>query len=64
MAVSSALALKKVSGAVTRESFLRAISSLSNYESGDFVISYGPNGRFGMKKADITLISSWEKLVR
>lgn len=58
------MALSKVNGTVTRESFLKAISHLGRYESGDFLIDYTPELRTSMKNAEITMISSAGRLVR
>ena len=58
------LALKRIKGNVTRESFLAALNSIGRFESGDFSVDYGPNARVGMKRADITIIDAAGRLRR
>jgi len=42
---------------------MRALETVSNYDVGDFVLSYSPTNRVGSQYVDITVISKDGRLL-
>ena len=49
---------------LTRESFIKAMESMSDYDAGGFKVSYSPENHNGSKFVDLTIISRDQKFVR
>jgi len=47
----------------TREKVMRSLETVSNYDVGDFVLSYSPTNRVGSQYVDITVISKDGRLL-
>ena len=56
--------LKRAGRKLDRETFLRAMNSLSDYDAGGFKVSYGPQNHSGSDFVDLTIISKNETFVR
>jgi ABC-type branched-subunit amino acid transport system substrate-binding protein len=56
--------LKRAGRKLDRENFLRAMESLSDYDTGGFKITYGPQDHSGSDFVDLTIISRKETFVR
>ena len=56
--------LRRAGKNLTRESFMKALESLDNYDVGGFKVTYGPDNRSGSKFVDLTIISKDQKFVR
>ena len=56
--------LRRAGRKLDRESFVRAMESMGDYDTGGFKVSYGPNTRAGSKFVDLTIISRDQKFVR
>jgi len=56
--------LKRAGRKLDRESFLKAMESMGDFDTGGFKVSYGPNTRAGSKFVDLTIISRGQKFVR
>jgi branched-chain amino acid transport system substrate-binding protein len=56
--------LKRAGRRLDRESFLRAMDSLGEYDVGGFKVAYSADNHYGSKFIDLTIISRDEKFVR
>ena len=56
--------LRRTGRKLDRESFVKAMESMTDYDAGGFKVSYGPGNRSGSKFVDLTIISKDEKFVR
>lgn len=56
--------LRRAGKNLTRESFVKAMESIQDYDVGGFKVSYGPGVRSGSKFVDLTIISRDQKFVR
>jgi len=56
--------LRRAGRNLTRESFVRAMESIQDYDAGGFKVTYGPGNRSGSKFVDLTIISKDQKFVR
>lgn len=56
--------LRRAGKALTRESFIKAMESLSPYDVGGFKVNYGPDNHNGSTFVDLTIISRDQKFVR
>jgi branched-chain amino acid transport system substrate-binding protein len=56
--------LKRAGRKLDRESFIRAMESLGDYDAGGFKVSYGPSNHNGSKFVDLTIISKDQRFVR
>jgi ABC-type branched-subunit amino acid transport system substrate-binding protein len=56
--------LRRAGKNLTRESYIKALESLDNYDVGGFKVSYGPDNRSGSRFVDLTIISKDQKFVR
>jgi len=56
--------LKRAGKRLDRESFVRAMDSMSDYDAGGFKVSYGPRNHSGSDFVDLTIISRNESFVR
>jgi ABC-type branched-subunit amino acid transport system substrate-binding protein len=56
--------LRRAGKRLDRESFVRAMESIQDYDVGGFRVSYGPGNRSGSKFVDLTIISKDQKFVR
>jgi branched-chain amino acid transport system substrate-binding protein len=56
--------LRRAGKNLTRDSFIKAMESLQEYDAGGFKVSYGPGQRSGSKFVDLTIISRDQKFVR
>jgi ABC-type branched-subunit amino acid transport system substrate-binding protein len=56
--------LKRAGRKLDRESFIRAMDSLGEYDVGGFRVAYSPDNHYGSKFVDLTIISRDEKFVR
>jgi len=48
----------------TRESVMKALETINQYDVGDFVVSYSPTNRLGSQYVDITVIGKDGRLLR
>ena len=56
--------LRRAGKNLTRESFIKAMESMSDYDAGGFKVSYSPENHNGSKFVDLTIISRDQKFVR
>jgi ABC-type branched-subunit amino acid transport system substrate-binding protein len=56
--------LRRAGRKLDRESFVKAMETMGDYDTGGFRVSYGPGMRAGSKFVDLTIISKDEKFVR
>jgi ABC-type branched-subunit amino acid transport system substrate-binding protein len=56
--------LRRAGRNLSRDSFIKAMESIQDYDVGGFKVSYGPNQRSGSKFVDLTIISRDQKFVR
>jgi branched-chain amino acid transport system substrate-binding protein len=49
---------------LTRDSFIKAMESMSEYDAGGFKVSYSPENHNGSKFVDLTIISKDQRFVR
>ena len=56
--------LRRAGKKLDRESFIKAMESMSDYDVGGFKVSYGPDNHAGSKFVDLTIISKDQKFVR
>jgi branched-chain amino acid transport system substrate-binding protein len=56
--------LRRAGRKLDRETFVRAMESMGEYDAGGFKVSYGPNTRSGSNFVDLTIISKAQKFVR
>jgi len=56
--------LRRTGRKLDRESFIRAMDSLTDYDAGGFKVSYAPDDRSGSRFVDLTIISRDQKFVR
>jgi ABC-type branched-subunit amino acid transport system substrate-binding protein len=49
---------------LTRESFIKAMESMGDYDAGGFKVSYAPDNHNGSKFVDLTIISKDQRFVR
>ena len=56
--------LRRAGRNLTRESFIRAMESMDNYDAGGFKVSFAPDNHNGSKFVDLTIISKEQRFVR
>jgi ABC-type branched-subunit amino acid transport system substrate-binding protein len=56
--------LRRAGKKLDRETFLRAMNSLGDYDAGGFKVTYGPQNHSGSDFVDLTIISKNETFVR
>jgi branched-chain amino acid transport system substrate-binding protein len=56
--------LKRAGHKLDRESFVKAMETMNDYDVGGFRVSYGPGVRYGSRFVDLTIISKDSKFVR
>jgi ABC-type branched-subunit amino acid transport system substrate-binding protein len=56
--------LRRAGRKLDRETFIRAMESLNDYDAGGFKLSYGPNDHNGSRFVDLTIISRNQRFVR
>ena len=56
--------LRRAGRKLDRETFIRAMESLDNYDVGGFKVSFGPQNHNGSKFVDLTIISKDQRFVR
>ena len=56
--------LRRAGRKLDRESFIRAMESMDNYDVGGFKVHFGPQNHNGSKFVDLTIISRDQKFVR
>jgi branched-chain amino acid transport system substrate-binding protein len=56
--------LRRAGKKLDRESFIKAMETIQDYDVGGFKVSYGPGQRSGSKFVDLTIISKDQKFVR
>jgi len=56
--------LKRAGRKLDRESFIRAMDSMGEYDVGGFNVAYSADNHYGSKFIDLTIISRDEKFVR
>ena len=56
--------LRRAGRKLDRESFIRAMESIQDYDFGGFKVNYGPGKRSGSQFVDLTIISKDQKFVR
>ncbi|MGZ5072448.1 MAG: ABC transporter substrate-binding protein, partial [Usitatibacter sp.] len=56
--------LRRAGKKLDRESFVRAMETIQDYDLGGFKVTYGPGNRSGSQFVDLTIISKDQKFVR
>jgi ABC-type branched-subunit amino acid transport system substrate-binding protein len=56
--------LRRAGRKLDRDSFIRAMESMNEFDAGGFKVSYGPENHNGSKFVDLTIISKDQKFVR
>jgi ABC-type branched-subunit amino acid transport system substrate-binding protein len=56
--------LRRAGRKLDRESFLRAMDSMGDYDAGGSKVSYGPDNHSGSSFVDLTIVSKDQKFVR
>src|SRR6185437_8256314 len=56
--------MKRAGRKLDRESFIRAMDSMGEYDVGGFKVAYSADNHYGSKFIDLTIISRDEKFVR
>jgi branched-chain amino acid transport system substrate-binding protein len=56
--------LRRAGKNLTRDSFIKAMESIQDYDVGGFKVHYGPGLRYGSKFVDLTIISKDQRFVR
>jgi ABC-type branched-subunit amino acid transport system substrate-binding protein len=56
--------LRRAGRKLDRDSFIKAMETIQDYDVGGFKVSYGPGQRSGSKFVDLTIISRDQKFVR
>jgi branched-chain amino acid transport system substrate-binding protein len=56
--------LRRAGRNLTRDSFIKAMESMGEYDAGGFKVSYSPENHNGSKFVDLTIISRDQKFVR
>jgi ABC-type branched-subunit amino acid transport system substrate-binding protein len=56
--------LRRAGRNLSRDSFIKAMESIQDYDVGGFKVHYGPNQRSGSKFVDLTIISRDQRFVR
>ncbi len=56
--------LRRAGKKLDRESFVKAMETIQDYDLGGFKVNYGPGKRSGSQFVDLTIISKDEKFVR
>jgi len=56
--------LRRAGKNLTRDSFIRAMETIQDYDVGGFKVSFGPGRRSGSQFVDLTIISKDQKFVR
>ena len=56
--------LRRAGKGLSREGFVKAMESLTDYDAGGFKVSYSPENHNGSKWVDLTIISKDQKFVR
>ena len=60
----TAEAIKRAGKNLTRDGFIKAMESMSDYDIGGFKVEYSPENHNGSKFVDLTIISRDQKFVR
>jgi ABC-type branched-subunit amino acid transport system substrate-binding protein len=56
--------LRRAGRNLTRDSFIRAMETIQDYDAGGFKVTFGPGRRSGSQFVDLTIISKDQKFVR
>lgn len=56
--------LKRTGGNLTRESFVRSLETMSNYDAGGFQVKFSPTNHNGSHFVDLTVIGKDGKFMR
>jgi ABC-type branched-subunit amino acid transport system substrate-binding protein len=56
--------LRRAGKKLDRETFVKAMESMSEFDVGGFKVSYGPENHNGSKFVDLTIISKDQRFVR
>ncbi len=56
--------LRRAGKSLTRESFVKAMETMGDYDAGGFKVSFGPGRHSGSQYVDLTIISRDQKFVR
>jgi ABC-type branched-subunit amino acid transport system substrate-binding protein len=56
--------LRRAGKHLDRDSFLKAMETMTDYDAGGFKVNYGPGVRYGSRFVDLTIISKNQKFVR
>jgi branched-chain amino acid transport system substrate-binding protein len=56
--------IRRAGRGLTRDSFIRAMESMGDYDAGGFKVSYSPENHNGSKFVDLTIISRDQRFVR
>jgi branched-chain amino acid transport system substrate-binding protein len=56
--------LRRAGRNLNRETFIRAMESMDNYDAGGFKVNFGPDNHNGSKFVDLTIISKDQRFVR
>ena len=56
--------LRRAGKNLTRESFIKAMETVQDYDVGGFRVTYGPGHHSGSQFVDLTIISKDQKFVR
>jgi ABC-type branched-subunit amino acid transport system substrate-binding protein len=56
--------LRRAGKNLSRDSFIKAMESIQDYDVGGFKVHYGPGQRYGSKFVDLTIISKDQRFVR
>lgn len=56
--------LRRAGKNLSRDSFIKAMESIQDYDVGGFKVHYGPGLRYGSKFVDLTIISKDQRFVR
>jgi hypothetical protein len=56
--------LRRAGRKLDRETFIRAMESIQEFDTGGFKVTYGPGKRSGSQFVDLTIISKDQKFVR
>ena len=56
--------LRRAGRNLNRDTFIRAMETMDNYDAGGFRVSFGPDNHNGSKFVDLTIISKEQRFVR
>jgi ABC-type branched-subunit amino acid transport system substrate-binding protein len=56
--------LRRAGRKLDRESLVKAMESIHDFDAGGFKVSYGPTNHSGSQFVDLTIISKDQKFVR